>query len=70
MGLKDAYKLLSITALTGWLPIGIGLLVAKFALEHGARDWPDLLFHTVFIGLWLALTGVGVWVAAKLDMFS
>lgn len=50
---------LAVTALLGWLPPLLCLLVLHVALAHGAADWPDIIFDTVFIGLYALLVGVG-----------
>jgi hypothetical protein len=52
------------TALMGWLPPLLCLLVISIALEHGAADWPDIIFDTVFTGLYLAFLGAGAYIYA------
>ena len=44
--------ILAITALLGWLPPLLCLLIIHFALAHGAREWPDIIFDAVFVSLY------------------
>lgn len=62
--MKTLNTVLALTALLGWLPPLICLLVIHFALEHGAREWPELVFDVVFIGLYVALLGLGSYIYA------
>lgn len=55
---------LALTALLGWLPVLLCLLIVHFALEHGARDWPNLVFDGVFIGLYFAFLAIGAYIHA------
>jgi hypothetical protein len=62
--MKVLNTVLALTALLGWLPPLLCLLVIHFALEHGAREWPEIMFDAVFIGLYLMLLGAGSYVYA------
>lgn len=62
--MKVLNTVLALTALLGWLPPLICLLVIHFAIEHGAREWPDLVFDAVFIGLYFVLLGLGSYIYA------
>lgn len=62
--MKLLNTILALTALLGWLPPLICLLVIHFALEHGAREWPDLVFTVVFLSLYAALLGLGSYIYA------
>lgn len=58
-------RVLALTALIGWLPALLSILAVQVALAHGAREWVDLTFDAVFVGLYLALLGAGAWVYAR-----
>ena len=60
--MKTLNTVLALTALLGWLPPLLCLLVIHFALEHGAREWPELVFDVVFIGLYFLLLGAGAYI--------
>lgn len=60
--MKVLNTVLALTALLGWLPPLLCLLVIHFALEHGAREWPELVFDVVFIGLYFLLLGAGAYI--------
>lgn len=60
--------MLTLTALLGWMPIALCLLTIDFAIAHGARQWSDLTFDAVFIGLYLGLVGLGALVYSFLDL--
>lgn len=62
--MKVLNTILALTALLGWLPPLICLLVIHVALEHGAREWPDLIFDTVFVSLYFLLVGTGAYIYA------
>lgn len=62
MSLKLTNMILAMTALLGWLPPLLCLLLIHFALEHGAAEWPDIIFDTVFIGLYFAFLGIGAYI--------
>lgn len=62
--MKVLNTVLALTALLGWLPPLICLLAIHFALEHGARDWPELVFDVVFMGMYVALVGFGSYIYA------
>lgn len=64
--MKVLNTVLALTALLGWLPPLICLLIIHFALEHGAGEWPDIIFDTVFISLYALLVGVGSYIYARL----
>lgn len=63
--MKLINTILAITALLGWLPPLICLLLIHLALEHGAADWPGIIFDTVFIGLYAVLLGTGAYIYAR-----
>lgn len=65
MNLKLINTILALTALLGWLPPLICLLVIHFALSHGADEWPDIIFDTVFVGLYALLLGTGGYLYTK-----
>lgn len=54
--------ILAVTALLGWLPPLLCLLVLHIALAHGAAEWPDIIFNTVFIGLYALLVASGAYI--------
>ena len=58
-------KILGLTALVGWLPMLLSLLAVQAALAHGAREWTDLTFDAVFVGLYMALLGTGAYAYAR-----
>ena len=62
--MKVLNTILAITALLGWLPPLICLLVIHFALAHGASEWPDIIFDAVFISLYALLVGTGSYIYA------
>lgn len=62
--MKVLNTVLALAALLGWLPPLICLLAIHVALEHGAREWPELVFDVVFIGLYAALVGTGSYIYA------
>jgi hypothetical protein len=62
--MKLLNTILAVTALLGWLPPLLCLLLIHVALEHGAGDWPDIIFDTVFTGLYLAFLGAGAYIYA------
>lgn len=55
---------LALTALLGWLPPLLCLLLIHFAMEHGAVHWPDIIFDVVFISLYFVFLGVGAYIHA------
>lgn len=55
-------KILGITALVGWLPFLLCLLAVQYATAYGARDWPNVVFGSVFVGLYLMLLGAGAYI--------
>lgn len=55
---------LALTALLGWFPPLICLLVIKFALAHGAGEWPEIIFDVAFISLYALLVGTGSYIYA------
>lgn len=63
--MKVLNTVLALAALLGWLPPLICLLAIHFALEHGADKWPDIIFDTVFIGLYAVLLGAGAYTYAR-----
>lgn len=63
--MKLANTFLALTALLGWLPPLICLLVINVALKHGAREWPDIIFDTVFVSLYALLVAAGAYIYAK-----
>jgi hypothetical protein len=67
-GVKLFYALLTMTALLGWMPMLLCLLAIKFALANGAREWSNLSFNIVFIGLYFTLTGIGAVIYSRLDL--
>lgn len=64
MNLKLINTILALTALLGWLPPLICLLVIHVALTYGAAEWPDIIFDTVFISLYAVLVGTGAYIYA------
>lgn len=62
--MKFLNTILAVTALLGWLPPLICLLVIHFAMEHGAAEWPDIIFDSVFVGLYAVLVGAGACIYA------
>ena len=66
--LKRLYALATLTALLGWLPAGVCLLLIEIAVAHGAREWAELTFDAVFITLYLLLIGLGAWIFSTLDL--
>lgn len=62
--MKLLNTILAVTALLGWLPPLICLLVIHFALAHGAADWPDIIFDAVFVSLYALLVGAGAYIYA------
>jgi hypothetical protein len=65
MKIKNLYSILAMTALLGWLPPLLALLAVKFALDHGARNWPVIIFDTTFVGLYFALLGTGAYLYSR-----
>lgn len=65
MRLKQINSILAMTALLGWLPPLLSLLAVKIALDHGAREWPVIVFDTAFIGLYFALLGLGAYLYSR-----
>ena len=65
MKLKQVYSILAMTALLGWLPPLLSLLAVKVALDHGAREWHLIIFDGAFIGLYLALLGLGAYLYSR-----
>lgn len=63
--MKVLNTVLALAALLGWLPPLICLLAIHFALEHGAGEWPDIIFDAVFISLYAVLLGVGAYTYAR-----
>lgn len=63
--MKVLNTVLALAALLGWLPPLICLLAIHFALDHGAGDWPDIIFDTVFLGLYALLVGAGSYIYAR-----
>jgi hypothetical protein len=63
---KRLYTILTMTALLGWMPMMLCLLIVDFALQNGAREWADLAFNLVFGGLWLTFVVVGAWIHTHL----
>ena len=57
--------ILAITALLGWLPPLLCLLIIHFALEHGAREWPDIIFDAVFVSLYAVFVVTGAYIYAR-----
>lgn len=64
---KRFYSIVKLTALLGWLPIGICLIAIDFALKNGAREWSDLTFDVVFLTLYLGLVGFGAYLHTKIN---
>lgn len=62
--MKLLNTILALTALLGWLPPLLCLLVIHVAIEHGAGDWPDIIFDTVFVSLYALLVAGGAYVYA------
>jgi hypothetical protein len=62
MSLKLVNSILAMTALLGWLPPLLCLLLIHLALEHGADAWPDIVFDIVFISLYFAFLGAGAYI--------
>jgi hypothetical protein len=58
-------KILGLTALVGWLPALLSLLAVQFGLAHGAREWADLTFDVVFVGLYALLLVTGAYLYAR-----
>ncbi len=56
---------MGLTALLGWLPALLALLAVQFGLSRGAREWADITFDVVFVGLYVALLGAGAYVYAR-----
>lgn len=48
----------------GWMPPLLCLLLISVALEHGAGDWPDIIFDSVFVGLYAMLVAAGAYIYA------
>jgi hypothetical protein len=65
MSLKSVNTILAMTALLGWLPPLLCLLLISIAIEYGAADWPDIIFNIIFIGLYLAFLGAGAYIHAR-----
>lgn len=63
--MKVLNTVLALAALLGWLPPLICLMVIHFALEHGAREWPDIIFGVTFISLYALLVGTGAYIYAR-----
>lgn len=63
--MKQFTKVMALTALLGWLPGLLSLLAVQVALSHSAREWADLTFDVVFVGLYLGLLGTGAYVYAR-----
>lgn len=62
--MKVLNTVLALTALLGWLPPLLCLLVIHFALAHGAGEWPDIIFDAVFLGLYVLLVGTDSYIYA------
>lgn len=63
--MKQAYRILTLTALLGWLPALLALLAVQLALSYGASEWGDPTFDFVFVGLYLVLLGAGAYVYTR-----
>lgn len=66
--IKRLYAIATMTALLGWLPAGLCLILIDVAVANGAREWAELTFDAVFIGLYLAFLGAGAWIYSTLDL--
>jgi hypothetical protein len=67
-GVKRLYAILTMTALLGWMPIMLCLLLIDYALARGAREWAELTFDIVFIGLYFAFTALGTVIYSRLRL--
>lgn len=65
MRFKQISALLAMTALLGWLPPLLSLLAVKFALDHGALEWPVIIFDMACVGLYLSLLGLGAYLYSR-----
>jgi hypothetical protein len=64
--MRQFYAILTLTALLGWLPVMLCLIVIEFALQNGAREWADLTFNLAFGSLYLCFVVVGAWIHTHL----
>jgi hypothetical protein len=57
---KSLNRILALTALLGWLPPLLCLLLIQLALPEAAR-WSEWTFGLVFVGLYACFLGAGAY---------
>lgn len=62
--MKQFNRIMALTALLGWLPPLLCLLLIQWSLPE-IRHWSELTFDVVFVGLYLLLVGAGAYVHVR-----